>query len=161
MSNSFVPETIMTNDFPSDTSYRPFSDLEGGAIGFSIFAAAPRVLHVDGDHDAALVLATLLVPETHVTHVPTLAEAKLLLQIEHFALVVIDPDLPDGDGVELLSVLRDSPGRPRVLMYSARHPDQHNVGSAFLPKPWTSPRQLWRTVSGLLGIGQTMPLEPQ
>jgi two-component system phosphate regulon response regulator OmpR len=30
----------MTNDFTS-SSYRPFNDQEGGAIGFSIFAAPP------------------------------------------------------------------------------------------------------------------------
>jgi CheY-like chemotaxis protein len=150
----------MTNDFTT-TTYRPFSDQEGGAIGFSIFAAAPRVLHIDSDHDAALVLAALLVPETQVTHVPTMAAALELLEKEQFALVVMDPDLPDGDGAELLPQLRTQQSEARVLVYSARHPDQHNAGSAFLPKPWTSPRQLWRTVSELLGIGPTMPLEPQ
>ncbi|NVM76096.1 CheY-like chemotaxis protein [Duganella sp. SG902] len=150
----------MTNDFPSNT-YRPFTDDSGGAIGFSIFAAAPRVLHVDSDHDAALVLAALLVPETQVTHVPTLAAAQELLQNEKFALVVLDPDLPDGDGVDLLAELRGGQHNARVLMYSARHPEQHQAGHAFLPKPWTSPRQLWRTVSDLLGIGPAMPVEPQ
>lgn len=151
----------MTNDFTTDT-YRPFTDQEGGGtIGFSIFAAAPRVLHIDSDHDAALVLAALLVPETQVTHVPTLAAAQELLQREQFALVVMDPDLPDGDGAQILPHLRSQQVGARVLVYSARHPDQHNAGSAFLPKPWTSPRQLWRTVSELLGIGATMPVEPQ
>ena len=150
----------MTNDHPSST-YRLFTEESGGAIGFSIFAAAPRVLHVDSDHDAALVLAALLVPETQVTHVPTLSAAQELLRTEKFALVVLDPDLPDGDGVDLLAEVRVLQGEARVLMYSARHPEQHNAGSAFLPKPWTSPRQLWRTVSDLLGIGPAMPVEPQ
>lgn len=150
----------MTNDFPGNTS-RPFTDHCGGAIGFSIFAAAPRVLHIDSDHDAALVLAALLVPETQVTHVPTMAAAKALLQKEKFALVVLDPDLPDGDGVDLLAELRQQHNEARVLMYSARHPEQHQAGNAFLPKPWTSPRQLWRTVSDLLAIGPAMPVEPQ
>jgi hypothetical protein len=55
MTNDFlrVPIALLTDDTSS-----------GGAIGFSIFAAAPRVLHVDSDHDTALVLAALLVPET-------------------------------------------------------------------------------------------------
>ena len=150
----------MTNDHPSST-YRPFTEESGGAIGFSIFASAPRVLHIDSDHDAALVLAALLVPETQVTHVPTLAAAQELLHREKFALVVLDPDLPDGDGVDLLAELRAYQADARVLMYSARHPEHHNAGSAFLPKPWTSPRQLWRTVSDLLGIGPAMPVEPQ
>jgi len=151
----------MTNDFSQET-YRPFSDQEGGgAIGFSIFAEAPRVLHVDGDVDAALVLSTLLVPETQVTHVSTLADAETLLHLQQFALVVIDPDLPDGDGGSLLSLVRQRQSDARVLLYSARHPEQHQAGSAFLPKPWTSPRQLWRTVSDLLCLAQAMPVEPQ
>jgi len=153
----------MTNDFPTST-YRPFNTDDtssGGAIGFSIFAAAPRVLHVDSDHDTALVLAALLVPETQVTHVPTLAAAQELLQTERFALVVLDPDLPDGDGIDLLADLRRLQQQARVLMYSARHPEHHHAGHAFLPKPWTSPRQLWRTVSDLLGVGPAMPVEPQ
>ncbi|HWW72680.1 MAG TPA: hypothetical protein VN089_22275, partial [Duganella sp.] len=49
----------------------------------------------------------------------------------------------------------------RVLLYSARHPEHHVAGGSFLPKPWTSPRQLWRTVSDLLAIGPAMPVEPQ
>ena len=78
-----------------------------------------------------------------------------------FALVVIDPDLRDGDGGSLLHNLHHHQVDARVLLYSARHPERHMAGSAFLPKPWTSPRQLWRTVSDLLAIGQTMPVEPQ
>jgi CheY-like chemotaxis protein len=150
----------MTNDFPTG-SYRPFTEDSGGAIGFSIFATAPRVLHVDSDHDAALVLAALLVPETQVTHVPTMAMALELVRTEKFALVVLDPDLPDGDGLDLLYELQAYQPQARILMYSARHPEQHQAGSAFLPKPWTSPRQLWRTVSDLLGVGPVMPVDPQ
>lgn len=150
----------MTNDY-SQNIYRPFSQQDGGAIGFSIYAEAPRVLHVDRDFDAALVLSTLLVPETRVTHVSTLAAAQDLLQHQRFALVVIDPDLPDGDGVSLLALLQQRHGDTRVLLYSERHPERHATGGAFLPKPWTSPRQLWRAVSDLLGIGAAMPVEPQ
>jgi len=151
----------MTNDVSNDT-LRAFSDHDGGAaIGFSIYAAAPRVLHIDSDADAALVLATLLVPETQVTHVATMAAARDLLHREQFALVVIDPDLQDGDGGALLHGLHQHQQDARVLLYSARHPERHVAGSSFLPKPWTSPRQLWRTVSDLLEIGRAMPVEPQ
>jgi two-component system phosphate regulon response regulator OmpR len=150
----------MTNDFSNET-FRPFNDYDGAALGFSLFAAAPRVLHVDADADAALVLATLLVPETQVTHVATMAAAEALLRGEQFALVVIDPDLPDGDGGALLHQLHQHQSAARVLLYSARHPERHTAGSSFLPKPWTSPRQLWRTVSELLAVGQAMPAEPQ
>lgn len=151
----------MTFDSFSDT-LRPSTDRDARpGIGFSIYAAAPRVLHVDSDPDTALVLSALLVPETRVTHAATLAAAQDLLQHEQFALVVIDPELQDGDAELLLDNLHHWQHDARVLLYSARHPERHQNGFAFLPKPWTSPRQLWRTVSDLLGIGQAMPAEPQ
>jgi CheY-like chemotaxis protein len=122
---------------------------------------APRVLHVDGDHDAAMVLAMLLVPETHVTHVASLAEASQAIETQQFALVVLDPDLPDGDGAVLIDALREACADTPVLLYSARQPEQRDLASAFLPKPWTSPRQLWRTISELLGIATVTTIEPQ
>lgn len=116
------------------------------------YQEVPRVLHVDGDGDAALVLATLLVPETQVQHAASLAEAVRAINETDFALVVLDPDLPDGDGVDLLHRLARRGDAPPVLLYSARHPGLRTPAHAFLPKPWTSPRQLWRTVSHLLGL---------
>jgi len=110
--------------------------------------AIPRVLHVDSDASAALVLSTLLVPEARVTHVTTLAEARHLLQTELFSLVVLDPGLSDGDGGALLPVLASTP----LLVYSARQPDWREQPRPYLPKPWTSPRQLWSTISRMLGI---------
>ena len=113
---------------------------------------APRVLHVDGDGDTALVLATLLVPETQVTHVHTLAAALRAIAQERYALVVLDPDLPDGDGAALIAALKQANAATPVLLYSAREPAGEAIAHAFLPKPWTSPRQLWRTVAQLLGM---------
>ena len=118
----------------------------------AVYKDVPRVLHVDGDSDAALVLATLLVPETQVIHAATLADAVRAVEQTSFSLVVLDPDLPDGDGAELLRRLKLQEESTPVLLYSARHPGLRTQAHAFLPKPWTSPRQLWRTVSHLLGI---------
>src|SRR5689334_5318841 len=56
---------------------------------------APRVLHVDRDEDSAVVLATLLAPEIQVVHASSYSQAQNQLQHGEFALLVIDPDLPD------------------------------------------------------------------
>ncbi len=108
------------------------------------------VLHVDGDGDAALMLATLLAPDMPVTHVDSLAQASAALDSGRYALVVLDPDLPDGDGASLLAALgrHDTP----VLQYSVRAPGFGHAPTFFLAKPRTSPRQLWQTVAGLLGL---------
>jgi CheY-like chemotaxis protein len=113
---------------------------------------APRVLHVDPDEDSAVVLATLLAPEIHVVHAPSYAQAQQQLDQGEFALIVIDPDLPDGDGHTLIRTLRQHDQYTPVLLYSASQPMLHHHAHAFLPKPWTSPRQLWRTVSHMLGL---------
>jgi len=157
-----VRRNDMTNDFPnSSIRISGLIDVSSG-IGITVYSSTPRVLHVNGDSYTALVLATLLVPETHVTHVPTLAAAAKAIQGgAQFELLVLDPDLPDGDGAELIEAVRKSGAGTRVLVYSARLPERHDQASAFLPKPWTTPRQLWRTVSQLLGIGSLMPIEPQ
>lgn len=130
--------------------------VDSAAASMALLREAPRVLHIDADGDAALVLATLLVPETRVTHVHTLAAAERAIQTEHFALVVLDPDLPDGDGASLIACLRQTHAHTPVLLYSARHPESREQANAFLPKPWTSPRQLWRTVSQMLGLGPVL-----
>jgi DNA-binding response OmpR family regulator len=108
---------------------------------------APHVLHIDKDSATALALSILLTPEARVTHVPTLAAAREILRQQIFSAVVLDPDLPDGDAAELLPALRTTP----LLVYSADQPDWRMLTGVYLPKPWTSPRQLWTTISHMLG----------
>jgi CheY-like chemotaxis protein len=112
--------------------------------------AVKRVLLVDADPDAAAVLSALLAPEAQVVHAATLAEAQRSLTSEIFSAVVIDPSLPDGDAAVLLPVLVATP----LLVYSVRQPQWRDA--AYLPKPWTSPRQLWVTISGMLGLADTL-----
>ncbi|MES2899633.1 MAG: hypothetical protein V4723_07885 [Pseudomonadota bacterium] len=121
------------------------SPLEGQA---SRLSGIPRVLHIDADPSTALVVSTLLAPEAHVTCAHTMAQAHALLSSEQFALVVLDPSLPDGDAASLLPLL----GSARLLVYSAVAPAWHAAPAAYLAKPWTSARQLWMAVAGLLGI---------
>ncbi|WEF31046.1 response regulator [Pseudoduganella chitinolytica] len=111
---------------------------------------APHLLHVDADDATALILATLLVPEIRVTRAASMADAQALLRQHDFALIVLDPDLPDGDGQHLIRDLRERAVHTPVLLYSARQPSLHHQAHAFLPKPWTSPRQLWQATCRLL-----------
>ncbi|MES2318109.1 MAG: hypothetical protein V4631_11510 [Pseudomonadota bacterium] len=107
-----------------------------------------RVLHVDSDSAGALMLASLLKPEAQVVHVATLDEARRLLEVNVFSLVVLDPALPDGDARMLLPLLAGTP----LLVYAAHQPEWRDTPVVFLPKPWTTSRQLWVTVATLLGV---------
>jgi two-component system phosphate regulon response regulator OmpR len=122
---------------PASKAARPLPDAK----------ATRRVLHVDNDSDGAGVLAGLLAPEAEVIHAATLADAIALLENNIFSLVVLDPALPDGDARVLLPLLAHTP----LLVYSAHQPEWRTP-TQFLPKPWTSPRDLWSAVATLLGI---------
>jgi hypothetical protein len=111
-------------------------------------ADGPRVLHIDSSARSAEVLDTLLVPAARVTHVQTLAAARALLRRECYSLVVLDPDLDDGDAVELLPLLLGTP----LLVYSALYPVWGEQVTAFLPKHVTPINQLWGVMARMLGI---------
>lgn len=115
-------------------------------------ASVPRVLLIDKDSENAEALSALLMPEAHVIHAATLAEAQHMLRRDIFALVIIDPALPDGNGATLLPLIVATP----VLVHAQREPAWRDSVAAFLPKPWTSQRRLWSTISRLLGVPTDM-----
>lgn len=110
----------------------------------------PRVLHVDADLDTALMVATLLMPQSQLTHVHTLQAALRALGEQPYSLVVLDPELADGDGGAVFEALRRSGATTPVLLYVERHTAWSDQASAVLFKPWSSPRQLWDAASRLL-----------
>jgi two-component system phosphate regulon response regulator OmpR len=114
----------------------------------------PRVLHIDRSKSSALMLATLLMPSARVDHVQTLAQARHLLAHECFSLVVIDPQLGDGNAAELLPLLFATP----LLVYSMDYPDWIEGSAAFLPKRLTPPGQLWTVMARMMGIDARVPL---
>ncbi|MBB3224584.1 response regulator [Pseudoduganella umbonata] len=120
-------------------------------------APAPHVLHVDADDSTALILATLLVPEIRVSRAGSMEHAAARLDKEKFDLIIVDADLPDGDGQVLVDAMRARGCHMPVLLYSARQPSLHHQAHAYLPKPWTSPRQLWQAVCRLLELDLAVP----
>lgn len=110
-------------------------------------AGGPRVLHVDTEAGTATVLASLLGSDIHVTHVATLAQARQLLQHQVFSLVILDPDLPDGDARELLPLLAGTP----LLVYSDQQLEWRDaLQPPHLSKSCTTARQLWTAMSAML-----------
>lgn len=79
-----------------------------------------RVLHVEDDPDVIHVVAMALhgvattIPATSVT------AAVALLRSERFDAVVLDVELPDGSGLELLETLRRQPEPVPVVIFSAQ-----------------------------------------
>jgi len=104
----------------------------------------PRtVLLVEDDLDARTIYGTTLrYVGYRVIEAPTVSDAKKAVRAFLFDAVVLDCRLPDGDGLDLLNVWRDTiMGRVPVVVVTA-HKEHHEVeaaqmvgADAFVPKP--------------------------
>ncbi|GAA0801377.1 response regulator [Spirilliplanes yamanashiensis] len=84
-----------------------------------------RLLVVEDEEDLAGALRVGLVRAGYAVDVaPGAAEAEELLTVNAYDLMLLDVNLPDGDGFTLCRALRDgaidAPGDVRVLMLTAR-----------------------------------------
>jgi len=80
-----------------------------------------RLLLVEDDQDLARGVRFNLEQEGYaVAHAPDARSANSLLGAERFDLVLLDLNLPDGDGLEILSALRASGRKLPVLCLTAR-----------------------------------------
>ena len=134
-------------------SARPTVTILDGPVGTAAACEAgtvltiPRVLLIDRDLDTATALSSLLVPEARVVHAASCAEARRLLESDLFSLIIVDPAMPDGNAGHLLASVANTP----MLVYSATE-IVRNEKLVYLPKPFTTPRQLWSTISAMLGM---------
>jgi PAS domain S-box-containing protein len=65
----------------------------------------PRVLHVEDDMDLSRVIETALAGRADLVSAGTLEAAEKLLRESSFSLLVLDLELPDGNGLSLLEEL--------------------------------------------------------
>ena len=77
------------------------------------------VLHLEDDSDFSEIIRSGLGDLAKMRSVPTLAEARDIIQLESFDLIVIDWDLPDGHGRDLLNDIKKYQRTARVLSLSA------------------------------------------
>src|SRR5712692_2087916 len=89
-----------------------------------------RILYVE-DHAAfrAAVISKFLTAH-QVTVAATLAEARVLLPSEAFDVVLLDFDLPDGKGIELLEEVQRDGWKGRVIAVSSREENNAQLMAA-------------------------------
>jgi two-component system OmpR family response regulator len=79
-----------------------------------------RILLVEDDQILARQLQRgLAVDGTTVIHAPTVAEGQLLAQVDTFTALILDLQMPDGTGVEVLRLVRAQDHAVPVLVLSA------------------------------------------
>ncbi|HZU04387.1 MAG TPA: response regulator [Chloroflexota bacterium] len=103
----------------------------------------PLVLVVDDDPNAArLVAAALLGEPCRVEQVGSYAAARQRLACERPAVLVVEIDLPDGSGWDLIAALRQegAGSAPPVVVSTAQVrpgvPEARGLGVHWLPKPF-------------------------
>lgn len=115
--------------------------------------STPRILHVEDDEDTQKVVEMILKNVATVTRVRNLHDAREQLGRQPYDLVLLDPGLPDGAGLDLIAELKDPEGRSvPVVVFSA---DEYGEElsrrvSAALVKTRTSNSELVATIRSVL-----------
>ena len=113
----------------------------------------PRLLYVEDDPDLVRVVSALLDSVAEVVAATTLTEALRHIENERFDLAVIDVDLPDGSGLDLLAQLGNGgPSTTPAMIFSADQVDASVAAKveAALVKSKTSDRELVETIKSLI-----------
>jgi DNA-binding response OmpR family regulator len=103
--------------------HRPQPTTQGESAADNV-APAPespaQVLIVGGEPDSRTALVTLLRRRRHqCTHVERLDEAQTAIAAAHYDLILLDPALPDGDGLELASLVQRMSPATKTMVFSA------------------------------------------
>jgi DNA-binding response OmpR family regulator len=131
----------------SATADRSKVSLSGGAVGVvdwlskpidarrllaaidGVFAGrgegANCILHVDDDREFVEVITQLLGPDIKLVGAANLQQAREKLTQQHFQLILLDLNLPDGNGAELLGNLPPLNQFTPVMIFSAQDVDGH------------------------------------
>ncbi|MDA1099900.1 MAG: response regulator [Proteobacteria bacterium] len=112
-----------------------------------------RILHVEDDPDILKIVNTVVGNLAETVPANSISEAKSLLAQQYFDLVILDMKLPDGDGAELLPLLKggDHTSTP-VIMFSAKEVSLQEVEGikAVLVKSKTTNEILLETIHNLI-----------
>ena len=80
----------------------------------------PEILHVEDDDSVCKIVREIVGAHAMITTATSLESAKRHLADRRFDLVILDLDLPDGKGEQLLTELSATPDRlPPVVVFSA------------------------------------------
>ena len=116
--------------------------------------ARAKVLHVEDDLDIFHVLHQVAGEVADTVHATNLAEARQMLAQCRYDLVILDLDLPDGSGKELLPLLKGALPPIPVLVFSVYEiglEDAREVDAA-LVKSRTDNAELLATIKRLIGV---------
>lgn len=112
----------------------------------------PRVLHVEDDDDICAIVRLLIKDHAEVEQAVDVAAARRLIAGQSFDLVLLDLELPDGSGLELLDDLAAYAPEAPAVVFSASELEESMQGSVYraFVKARTSDRELRETLLAAL-----------
>ncbi|MEO8627434.1 MAG: response regulator, partial [Betaproteobacteria bacterium] len=114
--------------------------------------ARPRILHVEDDRDVKQVIAAIVGELADFDHASTLEQARRKINDGVYSLVLLDLELPDGSGWDLLADLNRLVPPPPVVLFSASEltADEAKRVAASLTKSHTTNEALLNVIGRLL-----------
>lgn len=111
-----------------------------------------RILHVEDDPDILEVVSVILGNIAQLDRATTLSTARRLLRETRYDLVILDLEMPDGSGVDLLPWLREHEPVVPAVIFSVGEVKKETAAmvSATLVKSRTSNEKLVQTIQSLI-----------
>jgi PAS domain S-box-containing protein len=78
-----------------------------------------RILHIEDNQDVSLLVKDIAGSFADVVSARTVEEAKRLIKSQQFDLAILDLALPDGNGVELISLLEARETKVPIIIFTA------------------------------------------
>ena len=148
-----LPTTQASADTHTDVSKQEGSIPLNAGQTLSHDGSLPRILHVEDDRDLCEMLSEAFDGVMNYVFTRSLGEARKALHGDKFDLVIIDPGLGDGDGLQLLTEFQGTlqAGVPVIVFSSDELPSsrRENIDLA-LVKSKHSSEQLIEGVKSLL-----------
>jgi len=121
----------------------------------------PVILHVEDDPDIQRIAATIAQDFATFVFAATLQEARARLESQPFDLVLLDINLKEGSGWDLLTDIEALESPPPVVVFSAMEATRSQAAraTAVLVKAKTSNEELLATLRRVLGLARPPEIE--
>ena len=112
----------------------------------------PRVLHVEDEKDVHTVVEKMLQDHCELIWTTTVAESREIIKQGNIDLVLLDINLPDGSGLDLIEDIEQLEPQPQVVIFSAMDvSDKYaNRVEAVLVKSQTNNAKLLQVLLGAM-----------
>ncbi len=83
----------------------------------------PAIIHVDDDPDTLRLVASAFEGKAEILSTPSVREGLAALDRGRFDAAILDIEMADGSGLDLLPRLHEAPAPIPIIVYSVHEPD--------------------------------------